>query len=1852
MACDKNKYPTYIQRLTEDPLVRYYLRAKHNSCISKLEEIKYSGRKLLRAETAERTNNDFLVLPNTTKDSGPKETLLNKEIGIINDSENGHYVQLTTIDLNGSIQRVAGVDVSDYLETATNQASAYRQIDEDMRRMGLTAEDVDDYFSTEDPLDLSSYANVEISEDTLNKLMVFAEKMGITIEEVDRLVYEHGVVAAANINKRLVEYLAGYSNRLPEEISHILVGSLPKNHPLFIQMMNEIGDYELYNRVKAEYSKLKQYQNPDGTPNIEKIKMEAVGQLIAQQIYKINQGIESTEMSQPESWLRSVLNWLKSKFANLFREDNVFAVMANKILEGDITDLTYNDHAVIAEHDGLFFSRKNDYEAVATDPNLLKEKEAVLDLLKDIPGKLANFKMKIPKVQEGDRKVISDIQLHLEELGLTDESDQEDYINDMAKAYVDLVVESNALYKSYLNRLENVAVITDEDIRIAELNEILTSIILLDRVLADITNVSVKLSAENVINKEYVNNILGVRKRIDKLWQGIAISSLSKVFANDVFSDLNRKLNSELEAEMQQLEARKSEPGADIQELNRGIDEIKQELAMLPSEENVTKLLQGLSGDIGMFSAYIQKAIATNDFAVAGIKKRLEELLLRNAQSMIRAVNRMDTAMSEYTKATGISINDDEALFDPITTVVTKTVGYDENGNPITTQRIHLLNEFDPKYKMEIDDLFLKLEKTNEKLRITKDAKEVETLKEQRRIILDDIKAFNKKMEQKYTSEYYKMLDDVLDEKLTDDNGEVFTAREETADIYSDISNARRDMEMSDNTERMLSAIATLESKMFELERMKTVHDKVPGTKEYVLAKQLRLYEKNRKQIVTYKTTERSRNLFEVSKRYMKEKLDSGTITQEDYDTWKKHNIVKRAKQEYIDRRLELIKKINDILDLYVPKDETTSQLFKDLYEQLEDISKKYRDENGIIDGNELSNEEIAKVKAIELNIQKLKDSLEKLTGLSRDENEELRELSNKLKAGIKDNDERKESENRLAELNKKRSDKLSIIDQEDLNEYYSLQAELNSMSNTLETEYYKARFDEELSKHAATVTVNLSERDTIVIDGNIFNKTPSGTWMISDGSLELSEPEMEMKAIMQKARDTFSTSEWFINNHISVMEYQTNPYYVADAPISEENFPGRYTQKNRPIWVWRFTEPSDPAMVDEEAPGFQYLEREVKSEYINPNFRDFDGYPVPKPGEYVDQKYKALSESKDPKDIATFKFLKTITEIYEEGQKFITDSYSRPGTELPTIPKGGFETVMKGINMGSLMDGMDYFKQELKRQFSVTAQDKDNSYNEDISEEDLILRNMPVLYQSKLDLNLQLRDAAKAILIFYGMAATRHSISESKPLYNVLLKTVSNSDLQAPKKTRTGIISKVFKPGKNSNRYIRMKDVGERTYLHKDKVAMMVKTPWGEFDIAKLMGGLISFSSISNLGLRIASPIKNYIAGVFQIGLTSVTDSDIIGLPNIPKAQMYVAARSKDLVMDALKAGNRSLIGQAADFFGFGDLAEGFGRKLDTSATRMITDLKGNLMLPRSIVETEQKYVQAVAVLMTQMVKRNGTLIPIIDAIELDNTNTITFKKGVEITEKEIARVRALIKEVNARANGNIDKLDAALVEKYVLGRAAFHMNKFIPSTWTYRYSAKRINYQTNKIDYGFYVETANRLYEMLKDAGYNPIKAAGKYKYQRQRAKNAMAAVALETATIVTLFGLAALAGAYDPDRNKKLKQSGAESYFKAQLINLLLSANSEIQTGSPIFGIDNMLRKASSPFVVLSTVKLMRRTLLHGITQETYKRDTGIWKKGDSKFIADLFKLSSTEALFLDVKKPYERLLLTETGQRFNN
>jgi hypothetical protein len=74
--------------------------------------------------------------------------------------------------------------------------------------------------------------------------------------------------------------------------------------------------------------------------------------------------------------------------------------------------------------------------------------------------------------------------------------------------------------------------------------------------------------------------------------------------------------------------------------------------------------------------------------------------------------------------------------------------------------------------------------------------------------------------------------------------------------------------------------------------------------------------------------------------------------------------------------------------------------------------------------------------------------------------------------------------------------------------------------------------------------------------------------------------------------------------------------------------------------------------------------------------------------------------------------------------------------------------------------------------------------------------------------------------------------------------------------------------------------------------------------------------------------------------------------------------------------------------------------------------------------------------------------------------------------------------------------------------------------------------------------------------------------------------------------------------------------------------------------------------SPFVAISTLKLLRRTLIDGFTMAEYTKDSGFWEKGDSKFIADVSRLFAVEGLLKDFVKPLASFESIEKGQNFRN
>jgi len=1859
MICNLEKNPTYIENLKINPSTKEVLRDKHYSLAMELLNLSLNGSNIVRTITSRATGKQFITAGKSI--ATEKYNQLVKEIGKINAREGGPVVQIRNLNINNSEKYVVGVDLtnlSDVYDTIVKEeieyesftADAAKILAKDAYRAGLvTKEQIDEVYKNKNN---KSYINYRMNEDLKNKIFSFLNKLNFTVEQTDEVINKYGANAVANIVKKTVQYAYGNEVLLPEEAAHVYVELLPKGHPLYKEMMDAIESDPIYPSIYEEYKDDIYYQDEDGNPDIEKIKKEAIGQRIAQEIYAINNNQKETPKIL--DFLNRLLDYIKSLINSVSNQDPAFTKIANNILQGDITLLTKDDFELEEEADLLYKNRQSDYDAVREDiQNSNKEKE-IVDSLKNTINQVKKFKKTLSKEEDIEtNKIFGDIQKRLEALKITDEDDKAEYMFEAIKTYADFMKETDVLYKLYLSRMRNILLMENGDPKILELNHLLTSSLLLDRFLKDLQDITVLLEDSNPVSK-FMDNILGTKAKFENTFRQVGMDILQNVFAKEIFGQDYLNLKAKVDARIAELEKQKSIPGAPIEQINKSIEMELKELELGPSEEKIKTLLNGTAGDMSFFSANLQRAIASNDFLVAGLQKKFEESIFDNVKSLISTANKIDTSHKEFIKDSGSNINNDEANYDPITEVITVTIGFDKNGKPITNDKLFFLREYDPTYKVELDTLRLKKSRVRQKKSQTTDAKEHAALEIEYRNLLDEEEKLYKKLERKYTDEYYEMTEKVMDEILTTSTGETFTVREVTKNIYTTRNNAYRDIEIGDSLTKMKGAMDIIEDCDLQLKELETLYNKVPGTKEYLIALQLKKYKKNLREISTSERTKKTDDLFNANLGMMEKMLRRGSINQEQFDIWKRVNTRRTFTKSYWAERNQILQEMNDIMDLYIKKDGKKNILTKEIFEEMGDISKIYRDGDNYINGNEMeddSPEKVARIKELEELNKKLRNSIENFSGLSKDERKELNQLEKDIANPTLDIDY-DQTQARIDELKEKQQTMSDLIDPDHVEKYYYLLQRLNELSVTKNTTYYEERFQEELDKHAASIVVDMDKKKSFFIGKKLYKKTDDG-WASSDGTV-LTPLEAENALRQSTAKKTIYTTEWGLQNHILDKKWVPNPNYDSSQEESAENYKGAYAETYTPIYIWRYTEPSDPIYIEEEAPAFKYYERKVNEKYENKNWKDDGGYPIPKKGFYVNKRYEALKNSKDPKDIARFKYLGILNDLLDEADKLIENVSERAAGKVPTFEKGFFESISNPFSKEGIVKMGNYIAKESTRAFQITEQDKESSYGETLSSEDVILKGMPVFHSSNIDLNLQLRDGTKAVMAYYAMAVKRHGVNKTKPVANILLKLVSEMDVKDPNvKNFVGKLNKVLKKGSQSNRAERIKELMESIYLNKNKKSSKVSTPWGEFDLGKVVDLLLTGSSISVLGFKPIANIKNNISGKFQIGLTSITNPDVIAPINIPKAQAHVSYHMKDMIVDMTKAGNRSLIGQMADYFDFmqGEFMNDFGEKIDWSAIRTVTDLKGLAMSIKGFAEMEQQYVLGVGILMTQMVKRNGKLIRMIDAYELKD-GLIQPKDGVEVDKKQEMKVRSFIKEINSRANGNINKIDAAVFEKYALGRMAFHMNKwFIPAA-LYRVGYINYNVQLNDIEAPIYVDALKSMYFLLKENNWNIAKSIKNRKYLRPREKNSQNTMLIETASVVALFGLIALAGGYDDDRHKQLKDDTAYSYFRAQYLALLLSTKTEIETLTPIFGIDNVLQKFGSPFVAISTLKLLRRTLIDGFTMSTYSKDAGYWNKGDSKFVADLAKLFAAEGMLKDLFKPFSSFESIEKGQHFKN
>jgi hypothetical protein len=194
-------------------------------------------------------------------------------------------------------------------------------------------------------IEISEPVREEMPESQVSdRVEKFLEKIGVSVKTVDVIRDQDGnvlsAVAKASMLNKIIEVVDGKSDitTLPEEAAHFFVEMLGESHPLYRQMFGDITSYKLYPVVVEQYRNNPLYRNADGTVNINKIKKEAIGKLIATYIIKQETGTESDKkLTEAYSWWNKLWKFVSEFFSKV--SENPFEESARQILSGTVSEL-------------------------------------------------------------------------------------------------------------------------------------------------------------------------------------------------------------------------------------------------------------------------------------------------------------------------------------------------------------------------------------------------------------------------------------------------------------------------------------------------------------------------------------------------------------------------------------------------------------------------------------------------------------------------------------------------------------------------------------------------------------------------------------------------------------------------------------------------------------------------------------------------------------------------------------------------------------------------------------------------------------------------------------------------------------------------------------------------------------------------------------------------------------------------------------------------------------------------------------------------------------------------------------------------------------------------------------------------------------------------------------------------------------------------------------------------------------------------------------------------------------------------------------------------------------------------
>jgi hypothetical protein len=591
-----------------------------------------------------------------------------------------------------------------------------------------------------------------------------------------------------------------------------------------------------------------------------------------------------------------------------------------------------------------------------------------------------------------------------------------------------------------------------------------------------------------------------------------------------------------------------------------------------------------------------------------------------------------------------------------------------------------------------------------------------------------------------------------------------------------------------------------------------------------------------------------------------------------------------------------------------------------------------------------------------------------------------------------------------------------------------------------------------------------------------------------------------------------------------------------------------------------------------------------------------------------------------------------------KEFYDFLISKYASYQSKLPRQHRKGFElpSVDKGFNARVVEDGTISTIKDLATNFTK-YQARDQQYGS-TSPSGQAVKEVPIYFTQNMDAKDVSSDLLSSVMLFGKMSLEYEAKSSILPEVNIITNVLKERKYQDTNSKGQGIVDRVAASVGFQRTRVKSEDGGYNST--KQLIDFLDNTIFGitknkeEFQgiaVDKVIDQMMGWQALSSLGgFRPLKATANYLQATLM-NRTEAAAKEYLDSSNIKAGRNFYNKHLKSIMGDMMnkKLVGKSLPTQLIEYFDAiqGNFTDEFGRNISGNLSKKFA--KGDLMflaqnLSEHAAQGEMFFGMLDAQKVNQTINGQTKQISLLEAFELGSDGNLKLKEGVEFSDKSKVDLEMRVHALSKRLYGVYNSFDRPSIQKHALGRATMMFRKFLVPGLKRRFKNVGYDYELDGLTEGYYVAFWKFFNQGIRDYSFNLVKM---YDTLSPIEKKNILRATKELTLIAISTMLALVASAYTDDDDEK-------EYIKSQslvaqksiygLEYLLTRLGTEMRTYmNPI----DFLRIAKNPAVITSYLERLMKLVGQAVppyTLEEYKRDYGMWEKGDLKVMARFLAL----------------------------